>query len=134
MPYPQLVATHVHANDGEITEVDSPVSTSTVERQFSKIDWTKPASLGVHFDANTSLTIKCELADGDIEQNLLAVWRRPEKEVQDISVCVVRQSDPLEDKQRALTLLQSFLSNNESVESAIEWKVTGRRVAIGSAQ
>lgn len=133
-PYPRLVASHVHAKDGEITEIGSPVSASGVERQFSKINWTKPASLGVHFDANTSLMIKCEPKEGDIESNLIAVWTRPENEAQDTSVCVVRQSGPLEGKQRALALLQAFAINKEFVESSTNWKVISRRKAHRPSQ
>ena len=94
--YLRLVATHMHAKDGGTTETGSSVAPNLVERQFSSIDWTKPASHGVNFDADTSLTIKCSPAENDVERHMVAVWRRTENEIKDVSVCVAQYSEPFQ--------------------------------------
>ena len=126
IPYPRLVATHVHAKDGEITESGSPVASSIVKEQFSRIDWTKPASIGVHIDANTSLTVTSPPTDDDIQGRLIAIWIQPETQVEDYLTSVVRHSEPFENKEQALTLLQSFVDDNGAVESATTWTVKSR--------
>jgi len=126
IPYPRLVATHVHAKDGEITESGSPVASSIVKEQFSRIDWTKPASIGVHIDANTSLTVTSLPTDDDIQGRLVAIWIQPETQVEDYLTSVVRHSEPFENKEQALTLLKSFVDDNGAVESATKWTVKSR--------
>ena len=126
IPYPRVVATHVHKKDGEIIETGSPVVPKLVEQQFSKIDWTKPASLGVQINADTSLTISSSPREDDVERHMLAVWRRPETESEDITVCVVRHSEPFENKEQAIALLLLFVNDSESVESSLKWTVKSR--------
>lgn len=124
--YPFLIATHVHAADGEITESVSPVAPILVDKQFSRIDWTKPASIGVHINANTSMTIKSLPTDGNIEPALAAIWVQPDAQIEDYFTCIVRHSVPLESKQHALTLLQSFVDANGTVEVSAKWTVKSR--------
>lgn len=126
IPYPCLIATHVHAKDGEITESGSPVAPILVKEQFSRIDWTKPASIGVHIDANTSLTVTSLPTEDDIPGQLFAIWIQPEKQVEDYLTSAVRHSAPFENKEQALTLLQSFVDDNGAVESATTWTVKSR--------
>jgi len=126
IPYPRLVATHVHAKGGEITESGNPVAPILVKEQFSRIDWTKPASIGVHIDASTSLTVTSLPTDADVQGRLFAIWIQPETQVEDYLTSVVRHSAPFENEQQALTLLQAFVDDNGAVESATTWTVKSR--------
>lgn len=128
-PYPQLVVIHTHADGSKTTETTSPIVPRTIDMAITKIDPTDLTSIAVHSDANTSLTINYSGEENESNGCMVAVWRRPETKLKDAAICVVRHSDPFDDPERLVPLLKSFLIDEQSLESSLNWTIQSRSSA-----
>ena len=124
--YPQLVVIHTHADGSKTTETTNPIVPRTIDVVLPTIDPTDLTSIAIHADANTSLTINYSGGENKNEESMVAVWRRPETELENALFCVVRHSDPFDDPEQVFPLLESLLIDEESLESSMNWTIQAR--------
>ena len=126
--YPRLVSEYVDPTGAGMTGSGNGVLPSLIEAEFDRLTWTShPAKTSLTVELDPENSLKIQGLQGEIAgvAQLVAVWQKPEKAAEGLSVIVTHVSPALNDSSQALALLKSFAAGDGGFETAVEWSVHG---------
>lgn len=127
--YPRVNWKWIEAGGNETQLTGSPISASdasfrVVEDKLRQLDWNNSASkpsLAIEHAKDRSLTIMLLPDTPGDHAKMIAVVRKPGPTFGNTTSIIVRHSRPLNDVDHALSLLRSYIKENEDFESLVEW-------------
>ncbi len=125
--YPKFVRTWIAANGLEQSDeansiTQNPKTRQLMEERFREMEWSNEsakASFMIELDAGRSLKLKS--ASGD-QKGFSAIWSRPGPMLGGATSAIVKKSQPIPSAEKALELLQTYVTSDGDIQAATEWE------------